>query len=1006
MQPPPSSKRWPRGSQSTSPTPPPDLSASQPKATKSPPYKPLPPAATTTLDAIRELWLVVKSFSDGQLTRARKTELSPFLDAIESLIICESAVATPVPDVLPTLTGANVPVAAAPTDSPSLQASITICAQRALESFTRSIEETTKMSIAAALCTSSPATPTATPPPVVPCPQPPQNDMKHLNVVIGIPCASATPTFTKLTTAQLKCTVETAMERSCITGLTGTKIHGVRCLSNGNIQVRTHSSEQATLLLRHSEEWVPHVVAGTRNPDEHIRSVLYWSTYTETVEELWGKRQIDAHSRSLRTPSDIDSLVQDITDIFVSALEDATPMSKPCPYSKWWWTPELTTLKHNARRLSNQAVKRTATQTTINATSTEKTIWQASKFVTRAPGDALASCLPALNLLDGSTARSCKEKCDVLMAQFFPTPPPASLNDIADAVYEPQLPFKPFSEEEIAAALDGLSPYKAPGPSGIPNAVLKECSLFIQHTFTNIVNSIETNIWILLQLVPKLLDWSCRHACQFDLGKFQLVHYTRNERRYSPLALQIREHCIMPSDSAKYLGIMLDCHLRWSEQVESAITKGMAAVLAVSQLSQPMFGLPHQYAWQLFKAVICPKLEYSLPVWFTPICHQAGSRTTSSVGFTCRIGKVQRLAALMITGAFRSTSTAFIDYEAALPPVELCLNEAVHNAASCLATLPPSHPLFSAVRRCSSRCPRFHHSPLHELFWAFPNLRHVETINPTLLDGVLDRTVEFLIGKSKALAAPQAREVQCSRDLCVAAHGASSEDGIMGAAAVTLTKEGTYISHCACLGPTSQQQQHDGTLAALALRIQVIADSPRVTRESILVSDWAAACALLAERAHPGQHLRLARHIDDSAPSVESPKRYRGLTRQQCSILVQLRSGHVALNSYLARIGAIDSPLCLTCHTPETPEHFLLTCHHFVRERHELRMAVEGPLSLRNTLGDVKARTHVLEGSNPSWLPQSEHAANPLPLNIQANHTPPLHMTLPSLSKYYTCRRA
>ncbi|KAI0373576.1 hypothetical protein BV20DRAFT_930240, partial [Pilatotrama ljubarskyi] len=157
---------------------------------------------------------------------------------------------------------------------------------------------------------------------------------------------------------------------------------------------------------------------------------------------------------------------------------------------------------------------------------------------------------------------------------------------------------------------------------------------------------------------------------RFDIGKFQLVHHTRYEPRYSPLPLQIgSSHTIYPEDSAKYLGIIVDRRLRWHEQVEAAVAKGTAAVLAIGRLARPTFGLPHQYIRQLFRAVVCPKMEYGLVVWFTPVRRQPGSqRTLGSVGIARRIGRVQRLAGLLITGAFCSTSSVFLDYHSGLLP--------------------------------------------------------------------------------------------------------------------------------------------------------------------------------------------------------------------------------------------------------------------------------------------------------------------------------------------------
>ncbi|KAF9511759.1 hypothetical protein BS47DRAFT_1262791, partial [Hydnum rufescens UP504] len=57
------------------------------------------------------------------------------------------------------------------------------------------------------------------------------------------------------------------------------------------------------------------------------------------------------------------------------------------------------------------------------------------------------------------------------------------------------------------------------------------------------------------------------------------------------------------------------------------------------------------------------------------------------------------------------------------------------------------------------------------------------------------------------------------------------------------------------------------------------------------------------------------------------------LPRGSCSIIVQLRTGHVALRNYLKRFSHEESPLCLRCGARETPEHFLVFCARFTRER-------------------------------------------------------------------------
>lgn len=92
--------------------------------------------------------------------------------------------------------------------------------------------------------------------------------------------------------------------------------------------------------------------------------------------------------------------------------------------------------------------------------------------------------------------------------------------------------------------------------------------------------------------------------------------------------------------------------------------------------------------------------------------------------------------------------------------------------------------------------------------------------------------------------------------------------------------------------------------------------------------------------------------FDTTPPSARVTRMYRGLKRGQAALLTQLRTGHVALNQYLHRIGAVDSPLCTRCGELETVDHFLLRCPRFLEPRQTLRGQLKGQiLSARSLLG-------------------------------------------------------
>ncbi|KAF8600543.1 hypothetical protein BDV93DRAFT_447247 [Ceratobasidium sp. AG-I] len=64
-------------------------------------------------------------------------------------------------------------------------------------------------------------------------------------------------------------------------------------------------------------------------------------------------------------------------------------------------------------------------------------------------------------------------------------------------------------------------------------------------------------------------------------------------------------------------------------------------------------------------------------------------------------------------------------------------------------------------------------------------------------------------------------------------------------------------------------------------------------------------------------------------------ERVRNLPRARASLLFQLTTGHIPLQSHLARLRVVESNTCPNCgDAPETVAHFLLRCCTFAAERH------------------------------------------------------------------------
>jgi hypothetical protein len=93
------------------------------------------------------------------------------------------------------------------------------------------------------------------------------------------------------------------------------------------------------------------------------------------------------------------------------------------------------------------------------------------------------------------------------------------------------------------------------------------------------------------------------------------------------------------------------------------------------------------------------------------------------------LNSIQRRALITITGALRSTASDILEAYTNIPPMLYSLNKACCRAAICLATLPPSHPLFKPVLRAASRYVKSHRFPLHELF-------HYTKISPAKMEKI------------------------------------------------------------------------------------------------------------------------------------------------------------------------------------------------------------------------------------------------------------------------------
>ena len=224
------------------------------------------------------------------------------------------------------------------------------------------------------------------------------------------------------------------------------------------------------------------------------------------------RKHFEATLATAPEPARIRTLEEfrDALDILNGALrmtiETEIPENKPTPYTKRWWTPELTAARRRKHRLANLAHKwrglpdhhshadhKSATKEYVQLIETTKQshweawlmaaadrdLWTANKYATDPPTDGGKSRMPTLKRAsaDGSTqqATSNKDKTNALAKSLFPPPPPNPT--IPHTCYPKPTDeyFHFFTRMQIRQVASKLGAHKAPGPDGIPNVVLKQC---------------------------------------------------------------------------------------------------------------------------------------------------------------------------------------------------------------------------------------------------------------------------------------------------------------------------------------------------------------------------------------------------------------------------------------------------------------------------------------------------------------------------------------------------
>ena len=216
--------------------------------------------------------------------------------------------------------------------------------------------------------------------------------------------------------------------------------------------------------------------------------------------------------RVIATKEEFQRAAKQFDEALRRTVELAVPKTKPHPHQKRWWTRELTMLMDELKRLRKLAYKfRALPDHPVHATLAEQTkavdkeiratkeehwkdwlenasgndLWIANAYIVNPGGDGGKSRIPTLKGKDQegqeTLASTNEEKSALLARSLFPDPPPLS-SVLPDYNYPDEVEtWTDITAVQLTAAINKLSPLKAPGPDRVANIVFQKCRTLTEY---------------------------------------------------------------------------------------------------------------------------------------------------------------------------------------------------------------------------------------------------------------------------------------------------------------------------------------------------------------------------------------------------------------------------------------------------------------------------------------------------------------------------------------------
>ncbi len=163
--------------------------------------------------------------------------------------------------------------------------------------------------------------------------------------------------------------------------------------------------------------------------------------------------------------------------------------------------------------------------------------------------------------------------------------------------------------------------------------------------------------------------WTRRHDVRFALIKYELLHLTKNHRRFDmTITIKVKNVIRKSTIIVRVLSVQLDIKLKWNSHVKKIQNKMITQMLALIKLTIFIWETCFKKIKHVYSVVVRSVITYDNSTW-----HASHDRSDTTLFLTNKFIDFQKQNFRTINETFRVTSREILDVETQMQLIELHL---------------------------------------------------------------------------------------------------------------------------------------------------------------------------------------------------------------------------------------------------------------------------------------------------------------------------------------------